>query len=41
MANVNNTTIRPGSTGNVRGSGSCAGAPSSGLIGFTNGTTCP
>lgn len=35
------TTINAGSTGNTRGSGACNGAPASGTIGFTNGTTCP
>lgn len=41
MANVSLATINAGSTGNVRGSGNCAGVPASGSIGFTNGTTCP
>ncbi len=35
------TTINAGSTGNVRGSGSCNGTPASGSIVFTNGTACP
>ena len=35
------TAINAGSTGNVRGAGNCNGAPASGSIGFTNGTTCP
>ncbi len=35
------TTINAGSTGNVRGSGNCTGAPASGFIGFTDGSTCP
>jgi len=35
------TTINAGSTGNVLVSGTCSGAPASGSIGFTNGTTCP
>lgn len=35
------TTINTGSTGNIRGGGSCAGTAVSGSIGFTNGTTCP
>lgn len=41
MANVAGATIKAGSTGNVRGSGTCNGAPTSGSIGFTNGSTCP
>jgi hypothetical protein len=41
MANVSGATIQPGSTANVRGSGACVGVPTSGFIGFTDGTTCP
>lgn len=41
MVNLNSATIVTGSTGNVRGSGACAGAATSGSILFTNGTTCP
>ncbi|MCR4377214.1 MAG: right-handed parallel beta-helix repeat-containing protein, partial [Rhodospirillales bacterium] len=41
MASVGAATINAGSTGNTRGSGTCDGAPTSGSIGFTNGTTCP
>lgn len=41
MVNLNNATINAGSTGNVRGSGACNGAATSGSILFTNGTTCP
>lgn len=41
MASVAGATILSGSTGNVRGSGTCNGAPNSGTLGFTNGTTCP
>lgn len=35
------TTIMPGSTGNIRGSGNCSGTPASGAVEFTNGTSCP
>jgi hypothetical protein len=41
MANISGATIQPGSTANVRGSGACVGVPTSGFIGFTDGTTCP
>lgn len=41
MVNIAGATINSGSTGNVRGSGNCTGAPASGSIDFTNGTTCP
>lgn len=41
MVNLNSATIVAGSTGNVRGSGACTGAATSGSILFTNGTTCP
>jgi hypothetical protein len=41
LASVAGATITSGSTGNTRGSGNCTGAPTSGSIGFTNGTTCP
>ncbi len=41
IANVSGVTINAGSTDNVRGSGVCFGAPTSGSILFTNGTTCP
>lgn len=40
-ANVGSTTINAGSTGNVLVSGSCTGTPTSGSIGFTDGSTCP
>jgi hypothetical protein len=41
MASVAGATINAESAGNVRGSGVCNGAPASGFIGFTDGTTCP
>lgn len=34
------TTINAGSTGNIRGSGTCNGTPASGSVGFTDGTAC-
>jgi hypothetical protein len=34
-------TISAGSTGNVRVNGICTGAPASGSVSFTDGTTCP
>lgn len=41
IVNLSGATINAGSTDNVRGSGDCNGAATSGSIGFTNGTTCP
>jgi hypothetical protein len=41
VVNFSGGTIVAGSTGNVRGSGDCTGAPTAGSIAFTNGTTCP
>ncbi|OFX06945.1 MAG: hypothetical protein A3D94_12395 [Alphaproteobacteria bacterium RIFCSPHIGHO2_12_FULL_66_14] len=41
MVNLNSATINAGSTDNVRGSGACTGAATSGSILFTNGTSCP
>jgi hypothetical protein len=38
---LNTTTILPGSTGNVRGSGICNQTASVGTIGFTDGSSCP
>lgn len=34
-------TITAGSTGNVHVNGICSGAPTSGSVGFTDGTACP
>jgi hypothetical protein len=38
---LNTTTILPGSTGNMRGSGICNQTASAGTIGFTDGSSCP